>query len=524
MSQDVPPGQPEYLDSREGARYAGDAESPTGRRRTVLIGTVAGLGVVVAGGAAWAAWSFFSTGAQPAEALPASTIGYLSVDLDPSGGQKIEALRALKKFPAFNDEVKIGADDDLRRSLVEWIEDEEDCGLDYADDVQPWIGNRFALAAVDSDGEPAPIAVLQVTDEKAAEDGLKALFEECGSEGDVAWHVADGWALVGETQDVVDQAAADAEKASLADDADFQRWTAESGDSGIVTAYAAPAAGKYIADAYETELLGLDEDPLEAMPGQLQAMLDELDDFQGASATIRFDDGGVELEAAGDIGGELFGADAYGDRAGEAVSGLPEDTTAAYALSVPGGLFGDIWDMVIESDPEAAEVMPRLEAELGIKLPEDLDTLVGEAFAIALRSDADLEASEQAGVGARILGDADEIEAVLSKLRTAARGADEGFLDSDTGDGVVAVGPDVAYRAELVEGGDLGESKTFRKVVEHADDAAAVIYIDFDASDWLADLAEDDDARENLEPLDAFGLTSWLDGDTAHVTLKVTTD
>jgi hypothetical protein len=63
-------------------------------------------------------------------------------------------------------------------------------------------------------------------------------------------------------------------------------------------------------------------------------------------------------------------------------------------------------------------------------------------------------------------------------------------------------------------------------VVEHADDAAAVLYIDFDAGDdWLAELAGDDDeVRDNLAPLAALGMSGWVDGDTAHTVIKVTTD
>src|SRR5204862_376219 len=78
------------------------AGSGGGRRRGLLIGGgIAALAVVGVG--AWAAAQYFNTGAQPAEALPASTVGYASIDLDPSGAQKIEALRTLNKFPAFKE-------------------------------------------------------------------------------------------------------------------------------------------------------------------------------------------------------------------------------------------------------------------------------------------------------------------------------------------------------------------------------------------------------------------------------------
>ena len=50
------------------------------------------VGVLAFGTAAFAGYSWLtSTGPQPAEALPASTIGYVSLDLDPSGNQKIAA-------------------------------------------------------------------------------------------------------------------------------------------------------------------------------------------------------------------------------------------------------------------------------------------------------------------------------------------------------------------------------------------------------------------------------------------------
>ena len=129
-------------------------------------------------------------------------------------------------------------------------------------------------------------------------------------------------------------------------------------------------------------------------------------------------------------------------------------------------------------------------------------------------------------MGVKILGDADDIEGVLAKLRTSATGADADILASDSEGEAVAVGPDADYRALLLDDGDLGESDTFRRVVEHADDAAAVVYLDFDAGDdWLVELAgEDDEVRTNLAPLQALGMSAWVDDDAAHAVLKITTD
>ena len=558
MSFDVPAGSPpsepppggpvEYLDSR-----GGDGTSPSssgGGRRTTVIAVAALVGAAAVGGAAWAAWSFFSTGAQPAEALPASTLGYVSIDLDPSGGQKIEALRTLKKFPAFDDAVGLDTDDDIREWVFDKLQGEIECaGLDYDDDIEPWLGDRFAVAAVDTGGDQAPVFVLQVSDEDAADEGL-AKLRECGGGGsdDVAWSIDGGWALIGADQQVVDDVAKEAAKAPLADDDDFQQWTGAAGDGGIMSMYAAPAAGKVLAD----ELGGFPGLPLGAVVDceapcadisigegdtpQSDEVTAALKDFKGAAATVRFDDGGLELELAADpaaTGRDLTA----GDEAAEAVSTLPDDTAAAIGLSFDEGWVVDVFDQIAKSSGESADdLMSEIGTQLGLDLPGDLETLVGESVAVSLDADFDPSAllaspgitdTGATGIGVKVVGDADDIEGVLDKLRASADGGagDGGILDSDGKGDVVAIGPDADYRAVLLEDGGLGDSDTFTSVVDHADDAAAIVYVNFDVGDdWLAELAEDDaDVRDNLAPLTALGLSSWVDDDVAHAVIKVTT-
>ncbi|WP_197026053.1 DUF3352 domain-containing protein [Nocardioides sp. URHA0020] len=550
MSYDLPPGPPpsgppvgppagapETLDSRGGAPLPATGSSRGGRRTTVLaIGGA--IGAVAVGGVAWAAWSFFATGAQPAEALPGSTLAYASIDLDPNGGQKIEALRTLQKFPGFKDEVGIDTDDDIREWIFEQIQQESGCkDLDYGDDIEPWLGDRFAVAAVDTgkDG-PAPVVVVQVSDDDKADQGLTKLLECGGGDSDAAaWAISDGWALIGESQQVVDGIADDADDSSLADDDDFQKWTGAAGDTGIVSMYAAPEAGTVLADQLSSglgDLSGLSDlgDEAAAAPDDMTAALK---DFKGAAATVRFDDGGLELEVAADPAATGRAITA-GDAGAQAVSTLPDDTAAAIGLSFADGWAKDLVEQIAKATGESADdLLAQAEDELGLDLPDDVETLVGDSMAIAV--DAGFDPSSFAagesdggatGVGVKIVGDADGIEGVLSRLQDAAGGADGGVLDHDSDGGAVAVGPDPLYRKQLLEDGGLGDSATFRKVVEHADDAAAVVYLDFDAGDdWLVELAGDDaEVRDNLEPLDALGMSAWVDDDTAHTVLKITTD
>ncbi|MBZ5736830.1 DUF3352 domain-containing protein [Nocardioides mangrovi] len=531
--------QPEYLDSRGGAPGVPPTERRPRRRRRPLLIAAGVVGLAVVGGGAWAAWSFFSSGAQPSEALPASTIAYVSVDLDPSGGQKIEALRTLKKFPALDDQLDLGTDDDLREWIFDKIQEEssECTDLDYGDDVEPWLGDRFAVAAVDSGGDsPSPIVVVQVSDDDKADAGLTKL-RDCGggSTEDGAWAIDDGWALIGEDQQTVDAVAAEAAQGSLADDADFQQWTGAAGDDGIVSMYAAPTAGQaladYVSDSFG-ELTGADP----SLQSQMDQATEQLKDFKGAAATVRFDDGGLELEAAADAGskGAIYTAS---DDGGEAVTSLPSGTAAAFGVGLD---FQDGWlDRLLDPIAQEAgvssdDLVATAQEELGIDLPQDVETLLGHSFAIAIDQDFDPSALDSAsgpqdvtGVGVKILGDADAIDGVLDKVRTAAGGADAGLLDSDPGDGAVAVGPDPDYRRQLLEDGDLGDDDGFRKVVEHGDDASEILYVDVDAvTGWLSDsgaFGDDPDVADNLEPLAALGLSAWQEDDVSHVVLKVTT-
>src|SRR3569623_579947 len=146
--QHPPPDTPEYLEYGAGSPLAPEPALPaTGPRRSrrawwVGGGVVALLGV---GAGAWAVMSFFQQGAQPAEALPATTVGYLSLDLDPSGGQKIDAFRTLNKFPAFKKDVGVDSVDQLRQKIGDALVSGSGCaGVDFDRDIDPWLGNRLA--------------------------------------------------------------------------------------------------------------------------------------------------------------------------------------------------------------------------------------------------------------------------------------------------------------------------------------------------------------------------------------------
>jgi hypothetical protein len=557
VSDTYPPGPAgphdpaEYLEAGGGSPLPPGTPPPPahgGRKRGLLIGgAVATLAVVGVG--AWAAANFFSTGAQPAEALPASTIGYASIDLDPSGAQKIEALRTLNKFPAFKDELGLDTDDDIRQKIFEELDFPESCQLFYAEDVEPWLGDRFAVAAVDTGADdPVVVGVVQVTDEDKADAGLTKL-RDCGNadsgEKSGGWVINDGWAIVGEDQEGAQAVADAAAKGTLADDATYQDITGRAGSTGIVSLYAAPAAGQYLADSMGgaaglageleqgltgTDLLG--DQSLEPQGGK-NPMADALKDFKGMAVSVRFDSGALEVESAGDTG--LTPKAFYGsDRGADVLETLPADTAAAIGVGFEPGWLTQVVDQMAAftgGDMTSAELFQEASDATGLDLPKDAETLLGQSAALSFGSDFDPEAFFNSGDGSdvpvalKVKGDPDGIKAVLDKISAQDPSAGD-FLGTDADGDVIVVGPNADYRAEVLEPGGLGHDDVYQDVVRESDQASAVFYVNFNAGDdWLVKLAGDDQSvKENLTPLAGFGITGWQDDDWTHSVLRLTTD
>ncbi|HEU5456767.1 MAG TPA: DUF3352 domain-containing protein, partial [Nocardioides sp.] len=434
-------------------------------------------------------------------------------------------------------------------------------GLDYARDIEPWLGDRAAVAAVDLGKEqPVPVAVLQVKDEDAASDGL-ARIQECAEGEAGGWTVTGEWALVAETEALAEEVAAETDKATLADDETYQKWTDEVGDAGVLNLYASPAAGDYLADNIEGlgfpfgPMMGMSQESVmvENTPGtaafssdleiepELPAgselpdeMVESLRDFQGVAATLRFDDGALELESVGDAAAmrqSLFATDAGDD----VLASLPADTAAAIGVGLQDGWAQHLLDQIggmLGTGESPEQMLAQAEKWTGLALPEDLETLFGDSTVIAIGSDFDPEAfanSEDGSdipVGIKVKGDADAIEGVLDKVRNRiGKPMSEPLRSRSAGD-VVAIGPNDDYLGEILGDGGLGDSEAFRDVVREAERAGAIVFVNFDAGgDWLTGLAEGDpEARQNLEPLEGLGISSWQDGDTGHGMVRLTTD
>ena len=601
-------GRPEVLDSGAGGAWLPPqppGSGSSGRRKGLIAGgALVGL-AALAGGGFFAYSMLFASGSQPSEALPDSTVAYLSVDLDPSGKQKLEALDTLSKFPAFAANSGIESTDDLREKLFEALQDDGVCAdLNFADDVAPWLGDRVAVAAVDlgqkddqsddQNGLPVtPVVVLQIKDEAKAEAGLEAL-RSCGAAeaGSVAedssivedpgsddaqsddfggWSIQGDWVVLAETEDLAKQVTDAAGDAPLSDDGTYNDWIDAAGDEGIITGYVSPDAAGLISDGFAdfggtggsitcSEIapppmpsLGSDpfgEDPFEPdcteelsplpAPEMQQQVDDALKGFKGLAVKVRFDDGALEVESAGSTiypGLEGLGSS---DRGDDVLATLPADTAAAVGFGFEPGWVDSLTEYFSSSLAASGfgsvdEMIDQAEAETGLSIPDDIETLFGESAAVSFGSDFDTDNLETEGranvpLGVKIEGDADAIKAVLDKILSnpdvPAEVSD--LVGYDSEGNYVAGGPSPDYRKQLLQDGDLGAEQTYRDVVPESKIASSVLYVNFDANDWLVKLVDafqpDKEVTDNLEPLAALGFSTWTDGDGSHGLLKITTN
>lgn len=490
-------------------------QQPTGGvRRWALVGTGGVAVVAVIGGAAWAVSQLVATGASPATAVPADALAYVALDLDPGAGQKVEALRTLNRFPALAE--RLGDRDELKSALVQAVLSEAPCDDLTVEGIERWLGDRMAVAVLPGEDKATPVVTVQVSGEAAAREGVQEVVA-CGNEGD---DELPGMAFLGDymvlaEDDATAQAAADAAEQEALDGADgYGRWVEEAGGPGILTGYLAPGAPAALAEEWGFGS-GM---PMGGMadPAQVE---EAMADFEGAAFALRFAGGGIEAEAAGHAPDSPT---AGGDNG---LAALPDSTGVAVGMGVSEGFAEDLVELLAQLDPELES---RAEAETGLRLPEDLQTLLGEGVALAVDSSLDPAAFQTLGfagdelpVGLRIVGDPSSIVPVLDRL-VAASGAQGEEIVVREGDDAVAVGLSEAYVDQLAAGGDLGSSESFEQSLPGYQENAAAFFVDFDSGEWFT--APDAELQSNLEPMSSLGATMTVEDEVVRAQLRLDLD
>ncbi|MET1062598.1 MAG: hypothetical protein ABWX71_06855 [Aeromicrobium sp.] len=509
---------------------------PAGRSvKGAVIGGVAVAAVLAGGLGAFAVYQKLDGGGpQPHDVMPASTQAYARLDLDPSASQKIELFQLIRRFPDVADDIGITSDgQDVRELIFDEVLAPECPGLDYEDDVEPWLGSRIGIGA-NLEDESFQIA-LQTTDEQASRAGIKTLFGCADEEYGIAY--LDGYAILSDTQQAVDAAVTATEKGTLADKKAFVDDFDALGDQGIASAW-------------------LDVAALAKVPELAEAFGEQADTFAKAGSgatTLRVDGDALELVA-------LSGRVSDEEPSPTDLGALPKDTIAALSVSGVGDQVGTSFDSFVQQldgglgamvlpgdvdDPSGTEIDPsddpsgddaqdfidQIERETGLRLPEDLETLFGDTLTLAVGARNVEQLPTFGGPGDLSTLDvalsltSDRAQALDLVQRLADLAADVGIplVTAATDRGAVLATNQDAADAVSDPDGTLGERDTFTEVVPDAEGSSSGLFVDIGAIiDALQQADPPDDLAKDLEEasdLSAFGLSVGEDDD--HSTLRL---
>jgi hypothetical protein len=490
-----PMGQPEVLGS-----YGSVPPPPQpqgGRTKMIVVGASAAAAVLVIGGGVFA-YNVLSGNAtdQPEKHVPASTAMLATLDLDPSLSQKADAVRFASKFPGSS----FKESEDPRKSIWEEITKDSKNAPAWSE-VEPWMGNRGALAVLPSPKEASKataVFVLAVTDEGKASTTLKRLE-------DVGVAVGDGWAYLAEEEADATAALEATRKGTLSDDAIFAQDVKKLGEDGIADVW---FDGKKLS-AFK-DMLKDDEDLSKLVSGSSAI------DISGHGAmALRFS--GTSLEMSGTFTGFKNALPASGT---SGVEDLPADTLGAIGVSGLGDQLVKSWpDITKALGSEASESMSQIEQQTGIKLPEDLKTLLGTSIAVAVGP----EASGGTPAVALRVRTKDSSRGVLDKVTKLLDDAGATYSRKDFSDGYV-LSTSQEQAAAAAKGKGLAGSARFTEAVPDFKGAGIVAYADVTALMKTYGSSMPADDRKNIEPLDAFGMSVRNSGDDSFtMTLRVTT-
>ena len=513
-------------DAGSGAEAGAGGGGRRRSRRGLVIGAAAGAAVLLGGGTVVAMQVLGGGGEQPADVLPASVLGYVRVDLDPSANQKVNAVRLLRSVPEFESETGITADtDDLRRrAYEELIKGEKGCPS-YADGVEGWIGERMGVGAMPASGEAEPdyVVVMQVSDPDAARDGITEIVK-CAGEGEDVPGMAEigDYLLLAETQSLADDFAAEATETPLSDDEGHQADMEALGDQGIVSGWMDVSE---IVDRYADE-----ED---------QAEMDAAGVSSVDSVTMAMRAGSDNLELEFQADGLPVPADAAA-----AVGQLPQ--TTMLGLGFTGGSQAvdkgwiELTELLDMTQPGGAdELTASIEQAAGLRLPDDLKVLLGNDFALGLDSGGLAFDPATGGpdpmsvrLGMRTSSGIDETSDLVQRVQPAlAQLLPIELVALEAGEGSV-VGTGQEYADQLANpDAVLADSDTYTTAVPEADDALGVLYADFDRMSEVVERlraeglqgVEDSDV-ETLDLLRAFGASVATDGDYTSLTMRLVFD
>jgi hypothetical protein len=278
-------------------------------------------------------------GGDPAALVPAGTPVYIEGSIRPQGELKSDTEAAIATVSGFEDPAA---------RLVELIDRqlEEDTNLTYEEDIEPWLGERGAVAVTSFTDDDAFALIVQTTDSGAAEEFLATAAEtesdvrEESYEGNDYEVDQDGFAvgivddfLVGAPEPVFRRVVDASDGDALADDSTFNDALEAAPEGSLVDAYvgiedAIRAAGEQV----DAAGLGAVESVLGDLSGKtvLASLIPSRDRIEleiSTNVEVPFDPGDVS-ELLGSLPAAAWGAFGVADLGAAIAQGFDQAEAA----------------------------------------------------------------------------------------------------------------------------------------------------------------------------------------------------
>ncbi|MEO6411628.1 MAG: DUF3352 domain-containing protein [Pedococcus sp.] len=475
-------------------------------RMAALVGGILAIVAVGAGGT-YVFQQVGGGGPQPESVMPAGTIAFAKVDLDPSAGQKVDAIRFIRKFPDTKGEVQ--EDSDLRAVIFKGLQDDGQLkGVDYAKDVEPWLGQRIGIGAVPgatADAEPTAVLALAITDAAKAKASLPTVAKSAGGECEVVKEYAVCTAGTGKLAGIVSAVGGGA----LADSASFTKDMGDLGEDGVAAAW------------FDAQQLGKVTQSLRGT-GVLEGLPSGVDSAQSGrvAMALRFD--GPHLELAGHTNGASVRF--VGSEKGTDLADLPKGTLAAVSVANGSEQLKAAWPEIDKSirdsvgAKEYTNALGEIQRTLGISVPKDLYAVLGSQFSLVFGGMG--EGQGQLRIAAVTDGD----HSTVSRLADAgAKGMGAGALKVASGDERTVVSLSDDYADEVANESGLGGTEAFKSAVKDADQARIAGFVDI--AGVVAAFKDEIGPEEakNFAGFSALGFSVSGEGTSADFSLRLTT-
>lgn len=511
-----------------GIEQAGEFETVSSGRRTILIAITA-VAIVLVAGAVFAFQRFTDADLSALTAVPDDVDIVFTLDLlQLADSDRLNALFSTFAEPMADAGYIDRADIDIAETISQSLEEELD--IDLGEDVLSWIGRSMAVGVwlpsdFSSPEDPGIVLSMSIRDKSAADDFLRKVgdvvdvtplkdgdrYAIAASEGGVVW-LGDELLLFASSDDILIQALAAREGGSLLEDGVFTQVMKQIPSERLFVAYISSSFFESIAEAAES------------LTETSSAGFTDLGGVQGVAFSVSLPDAGIRVDAVQLLeDGSALLSSAPGDLG--VVDALPADTIGFLSFVIPEGSVGSGVSELGDIDPVAYdEVIGQMSADLGVDIEGEVLPAIGGENVLAVVPDQQGALARQAEVPISLLFslgllDPEPIENLLSSLETVMRemglfvvGAKPAsvFAEQDevaayeVTDDALVIGSSAAVVDDFLHGtGGLPESDLYRELDGELPGSGLAFFVDMAKVFDLIDMSPED--RAIADPVRGMG-------------------